>query len=276
MDHRTIIITGASSGIGEAAARTLAQTGDKIVVVGCSAKRTHAVASDIGADYFVADFSKLDQVQELAAALKESHPRIDVLANNAGAIMGRRELTSDGHEKTFQVNHLAPFLLTRLLEDVLLASQAKIINTASVAHQVFGKLNIDDLETAQKYSSNRAYGNAKLANILFTKELHHRFNGRGVAAAAFHPGGVATSFSAGSKSWLRFLYGSGMRSYMLTPAQGAQTLVWLAIGEPGHDWSSGGYYAKRRPARTSRQAKDLDLAGQLWQRSEDMVSAWLP
>lgn len=276
MDQRTIIITGASSGIGEAAARTLAQTGDKIVVIGRSAKRTHAVASDIGADYLVADFSRLDQVHELATALKESYPRIDVLANNAGAIMGRRELTADGHEKTFQVNHLAPFLLTRLLEDVLLASHAKIVNTSSVAHQVFGKLNLDDLETAQKYSSNRAYGNAKLANILFTKELHHRFNGRGVSAAAFHPGGVATNFSAESKSWLRFLYGSGMRSYMLTPAQGAQTLVWLAIGEPGHDWSSGGYYAKGRPARTSRQAKDPDLARQLWQRSEDMVSGWLP
>ncbi|WP_207345353.1 SDR family NAD(P)-dependent oxidoreductase [Arthrobacter sp. E3] len=276
MDQRTIIVTGASSGIGEAAARMLAQTGDRIVVIGRSAKRTHAVAADIGADCFVADFSSLEQVHVLATALKETYPRIDVLVNNAGAIMGRRGLTEDGHEKTFQINHLAPYLLTRLLENVLLASHTKIINTSSVAHQIYARLDIDDLESAQKYSSNRAYGNAKLANILFTTELHRRFNTRGLSAAAFHPGGVATNFSAGSGSYLRFIYGSGMRSYMLTPAQGAQTLVWLAIGEPGLDWSSGGYYAKSRKARTSRQAKDPELACQLWQRSEEMLGTWLP
>lgn len=276
MEPRTIIITGASSGIGEAAARTLAQTGDTIVVVGRSVQRTRAVAGDIGADYFIADFSELDQVAELAAALKGKYPRIDVLANNAGGIMAGRALTGNGHEATFQVNHLAPFLLTRLLEDTLLSSAAKVINTSSVAHVLFGKLNMGDLELSKKYSSNRAYGNAKLANILFTRELHRRFHGQGLNSAAFHPGGVATNFSAGSHSSLRFLYGSGLRSYLLTPAQGAQTLVWLALGEPGRDWRSGGYFARSKPARTSRQAKDGALARRLWEASEDMVGAWLP
>ncbi len=276
VEQRTIVITGASSGIGEAAARTLAQTGDTIVVIGRSAQRTRAVADDLGADHFIADFSRLDQVAQLAAALKDKYPRIDVLANNAGGIMGGRELTGDGHEKTFQVNHLAPFLLTRLLEDTLLSSAAKVINTSSVAHVAFGKLDIADLELSKKYSSNRAYGNAKLANILFTRELHRRFNAQGISSAAFHPGGVATNFSAGSKSSLRFLYGSGLRSYLLTPAQGAQTLVWLAIGEPGQDWRSGEYFAKSKLAKTSRQAKDTSLARQLWDESEKMVAAWLP
>ncbi|PYI69095.1 short-chain dehydrogenase [Arthrobacter livingstonensis] len=275
MDTRTIIITGASSGIGEAAARTLAQTGDRIIVVGRSAKRTQAVAEDIGADIFTADFARLDQVQELAAALRAFYPRIDVLANNAGGIMGRRELTADGNEKTFQVNHLAPFLLTRLLQDVLVASQARVINTSSVAHKLFGRLDIKDLDAAKRYSANRAYGNAKLANILFTRELHHRLNGQGLTTAAFHPGGVATNFSAGSSSYMRFLYGSGMRSYMLTPAQGAQTLVWLAIGQPGLDWESGGYYAKRKPARVSGQGRDAALATQLWDWSEERVGKWV-
>lgn len=275
MDQKTIIITGASSGIGEAAARTLAQTGDKIVLIGRSPKRTQAVAEDIGADHFVADFSSLDQVHELAITLKGSYPRIDLLANNAGSIMGSRELTRDGYESTFQVNHLAPYLLTRTLEDVLLASKAKVISTSSVAHRLFGKLDLNDLSSTKKYSSNLAYGNAKLANILFTKELHRRFNAEGLNAAAFHPGGVATNFSAGSKSYLRFLYGSGLRTYMLTPAQGAQTLVWLALGEPGIDWFPGGYFARSRPARISRQANDPDLARQLWQRSEEMVEPWL-
>ncbi len=275
MDQRTIIITGASSGIGEAAARTLAQTGDRIVVVGRSAKRTQAVAEDIGADFFTADFARLDLVQDLAAALREKYSHVDVLANNAGGIMGRRELTADGHERTFQVNHLAPFLLTALLQDVLAASEARVINTSSVAHKLFGKLDIDDLDATRKYTANRAYGNAKLANILFTKELHRRFKDQGLATAAVHPGGVATNFSAGSASYLRFAYGGGMRSYMLTPAQGAQTLVWLAVGQPGLDWESGGYYARRKPARASRQANDGVLARQLWERSEDMVGKWL-
>jgi NAD(P)-dependent dehydrogenase (short-subunit alcohol dehydrogenase family) len=277
MEPRTIVITGASSGIGEAAARTLAQTGDTIVVVGRSESRTQAVAKDIGADYFVADFERLDEVRELADLLRKKYPRIDVLANNAGGIMGHRELTGDGFEKTIQVNHLAPFLLTRLLTDVLVAGQARVINTSSVAHKLFGKLDLDDLDAAKKYSANRAYGNAKLANILFTKELHRRFGGTGLTTAAFHPGGVATNFSAGSTSFMRFAYGSaGMRASMLTPAQGAQTLVWLTVGQPGFDWESGGYFAKRKPARASRQANDPGLAGELWVRSERMLAHWLP
>ena len=275
MPERTIVITGASDGIGASAARTFARQGERVVVVGRSAQKTEAIANEIGADFFVSDFADLAQVRTLAAQLKEKYPRIDVLANNAGGIMGPRELTVDGHEKTFQVNHLAPFLLTTELIEVLTASQATVINTSSVANSVFAKFDIDDLDAATSYSTNRAYGNAKLANILFTTELHNRYNTEGISTAAFHPGGVATNFAAESTSPMRLAYKSFLKRFMLTPDQGADTLVWLANATPGHDWISGAYYAKRTLSKANRQAYDAGLAKALWQRSEAMVAQGL-
>jgi len=271
MTARTIVITGASDGIGASAARTLAKAGERVVVVGRSAEKTEAVAREIGADYFVSDFAELSQVRTLARQLKEKYPRIHVLANNAGGIMGKRELTVDGHEKTFQVNHLAPFLLTNELMEVLTASNATVINTSSAAN-AFGHVDIEDLDAAGKYSTNKAYGTAKLENILFTTELHHRYNAAGIATAAFHPGGVATNFAAESTSWFRFAYKTFIKRFMLTPDQGADTLVWLATAKPGQDWVSGAYYAKRALAKANKQAYDAQLARQLWDRSEALVS----
>lgn len=271
MAARTIVITGASDGIGASAARTLAKAGERVVVVGRSAEKTHAVAEEIGADYFVSDFADLSQVRTIAAQLKEKYPRIDVLANNAGGIMGQRELTVDGHEKTFQVNHLAPFLLTNELMAVLAASNATVINTSSAAN-AFGYVDIDDLDAAGKYSTNKAYGTAKLENILFTAELHHRYNAAGISTAAFHPGGVATNFAAESTSWFRLAYKTFIKRFMLTPEQGADTLVWLATSTPGQDWVSGAYYAKRALAKANKQAYDAQLARRLWDRSEALVS----
>ncbi|WP_427173834.1 SDR family NAD(P)-dependent oxidoreductase [Arthrobacter sp. 92] len=271
MTARTIVITGASDGIGASAARTLAKAGERIVVVGRSDAKTQSVAEEINADFFVSDFADLSQVRTLAAELKAKYPRIDVLVNNAGGIMGNRELTVDGHEKTFQVNHLAPFLLTTELMDVLAASKASVINTSSAANG-FGNLEIDDLDAARKYSTSRAYGTAKLANILFTTELHHRFHAAGISTAAFHPGGVATNFAAESTSPFRFVYKSFLKRLMLTPEQGADTLVWLATTTPGEDWISGAYYAKRALAKANKQAYDASLARQLWERSAEMVA----
>lgn len=272
MTARTIVITGASDGIGASAARTLAKAGERIVVVGRSAGKTQAVAKEIGADYFVCDFADLSQVRALAAQLKEKYPRVDALVNNAGGIMGERELTVDGHEKTFQVNHLAPFLLTNELMDVLTASKATVINTSSAAN-AFGHVDIDDLDAAGRYSTNRAYGTSKLENILFTTELHRRYHGAGISTAAFHPGGVATNFAAESTSWFRFAYKTVIKRFMLTPEQGADTLVWLASTKPGQDWVSGAYYAKRALAKANKQAYDADLARKLWERSGAMVSS---
>ncbi|MCC9196515.1 SDR family NAD(P)-dependent oxidoreductase [Arthrobacter sp. zg-Y820] len=271
MSERTIVITGASDGIGAAAARSLRSLGNRVVVVGRSPEKTAAVARELDSDYLLADFARLDDVRALAETLLERYPRIDVLANNAGGIMGKREETVDGHEKTLQVNHLAPFLLTNLLLDRLTKSGASVINTSSVANSLFAHFDVDDLEARRKYSPNRAYGNAKLANILFTRELDARYRGQGISAAAFHPGGVASSFAAGSTSTMRVMYRTALNRFLISPDQGAQTLVWLATSVPGEDWQSGKYYYKRKISTANKDAYDAALATRLWNQSAAMV-----
>ncbi len=274
--QRTTVITGASDGIGAAAAKMLAYPGDTLVLVGRSPEKTRAIADELECDYFLADFTELAQVRTLAAALSEKYPRIDVLANNAGGVMGRREVTIDGHEKTFQVNHLAPFLLTTLLIEKLVADRATVINTSSGAHKMMSKFDIDDLDAAKHYGANAAYGNAKLANILFTRELQRRYGDHGINAAAFHPGVVGSSFSSESAGAIKLAYGSMAKRFMLTPAQGADTLVWLATTQPGVDWTAGEYYVRRKPVQPSRKAQDPALALQLWEHSAAMVSESVP
>ncbi|MCC3265090.1 SDR family NAD(P)-dependent oxidoreductase [Arthrobacter gengyunqii] len=271
MPERTIVITGASDGIGAAAARTLHSLGDRVVVVGRSPEKTAAVAKEIGADYLLADYARLDDVRTLAGRLLERYPRIDVLVNNAGGIMGRREETVDGHEKTLQVNHLAPFLLTNLLMERLLDSGASVINTSSVANSLFAHFDIDDLEARRKYSPNRAYGNAKLANILFTRELDARYRAQGISTAAFHPGGVATSFASESTSMMRVMYRTVLNRFLISPEQGAQTLVWLATAAPGQDWQPGKYYYKCKISTANKDAYDAALSARLWEESSRMV-----
>lgn len=271
MSARTVVITGASDGIGAVAARRLHEAGDTVVVVGRSAEKTRAVADALGVASFTADFARLDEVRELAANLRERYDRIDVLANNAGGIFGPRKLTVDGNETTIQVNHLAPFLLTHLLMDRLVESRARVINTSSVANARFAKFDINDLNMEHGYSENRAYGNAKLANILFTTELHRRFSDSGISTAAFHPGVVATSFATGSTTAMRHIYRSVFRFLLISPEQGADTLVWLAESTPGVDWVSGAYYAKRQIAKANPLAYDQALAAELWEKSARLV-----
>jgi len=271
MSGRTIIITGASDGIGAAAARALSARGDTVVVVGRSPQKTAAVADELGVDYLVADFARLDDVRALAATLLERYPRIDVLANNAGGIMGDRELTVDGFEKTFQVNHLAPFLLTSLLSERLVSSRATVIATASVANRLYGHLDLDDLGNERAYSPNKAYGDAKLANILFARELDRRFGDSGIASVSFHPGVVRTGFATESTSPMRFFY-NAFGFFLLRPDKGADTLVWLATTTPGTDWKTGGFYTKRKlDFTTNPQADDAALASALWERSAALV-----
>ncbi|OMH34492.1 short-chain dehydrogenase [Tersicoccus sp. Bi-70] len=250
--------------------RSLAAAGDRVVVVGRSPEKTRAVAAEIDAPYLLADFADLAQVEQLAVRLADEYPRIDVLANNAGAVFNQRTLTGDGHEMTFQVDHLSPFLLTTRLLPVLTASRARVITTSSAAN-LWGRVRIDDLDKEQGYSSQAAYGAAKLANILFTRELHRRHHGDGITATAFHPGGVATNFSVESGNWFSWVYGPLFNRFLLSPAQGADTGVWLATAPEG-EWTSGQYYAKRKPARTNPQANDVVLAQQLWNRSEKLIA----
>jgi NAD(P)-dependent dehydrogenase (short-subunit alcohol dehydrogenase family) len=273
MKDKVIVITGGSDGIGAAAAGLLKSQGNHVVIVGRSLQKTEKVASELSVPYYIADFAKLDDVRKLAAQLKKDLPRIDVLANNAGGIMGgKRMLTVDGHEMTIQVNYLAPFLLTNLLLDTLIASKATVIATSSVGHTGAGKLDLDDIDMEHGYTRMSAYGKAKLMDILFTKELHRRYHAQGIAAAAFHPGIVRTSFASEfGGGGVSLIYRSFINHLLLSPAKGADTLVWLATSEPGKDWQSGEYYQKRKIKEPSEQAQDAKLAHDLWELSAKLT-----
>jgi NAD(P)-dependent dehydrogenase (short-subunit alcohol dehydrogenase family) len=273
---QTIVITGASDGVGAAAVRRLRQNGHHLVVVGRDPDKTRAVASETGADPLIADFAKLDEVARLAGDLNLLCTRIDVLANNAGRIFDEHVVTGDGFERNFQVNYLAPYLLTRLLMGKLIASRASVIQTSSVAARMLGRVDLarlGDPGTAKDFHALRAYGAAKLANNLFTRELHRRHHADGLAAAAFHPGAVASNFAADSQGLIKYLARSRIaRVFMVTPEKGARQLTWLAETNPGTDWISGVYYEDGRPARRNNpQAFDDDLARGLWERSEQLL-----
>lgn len=275
-DHRvgrTIVLTGASDGIGAAAAQVLADAGHSLVLVGRSPEKTEAVARRVGAErWYLADFTRLDDVRRLAADLTDACPRIDVLANNAGGVFSGPVRTVDGFERTFQVNHLAPFLLTRLLMDTLLASRAAVVATSSVGARLFGHVDLDDLETWDAFTPNRAYGTSKLANILVTRELHERYHDQGLTSVAFHPGAVATNFASDTTSSLRWVYRTVLRVALVPPARGGATLAHFVAGEPGRDWTSGEFYgSNRRLSRTNPQASDPELVHEHWRRSAELL-----
>lgn len=268
----TIVITGASDGIGAAAGRQLATAGATVVFVGRSPEKTRAVAEPFGADYYLADFTRLDEVRQLATALTEKYDRIDVLANNAGGMFSGPTVTADGFEKTFQVNHLAPVLLTHLLIDKLIDSRAAVINTASIAARLYGKVKLDDLNNWREFNPNTAYGNAKLANILFTRGLHERFHAQGISTVAFHPGFIATNFASDTNSRLQYVYRTALKVFLTSAEQGGARLRHFIAGQPNVDWLSGRYYGStKRIRRTHRQAYDPDLVREHWQRSADML-----
>jgi NAD(P)-dependent dehydrogenase (short-subunit alcohol dehydrogenase family) len=273
---KVIVITGASDGIGAAAARSLAQAGHQVVLVGRSPDKTNRIAAELKAGSHVADFADLGAVRALAATLQANYPRIDVLANNAGGVSSARsrQVTGDGHERTFQVNYLAPFLLTSLLLDRLTESNATVISTSSVGNRL-GRIDLADLDSEKRYSGVRAYNNAKLALIVFTRELDRRYRSQGLASAAFSPGIIASNFAqqpGDANGWiaqstvLRRLIGA-------SPESGADTLVYLAQGAPGADFPSGEYFVKRKAARANKQAYDAGLAAQLWGRSVSLTQS---
>jgi NAD(P)-dependent dehydrogenase (short-subunit alcohol dehydrogenase family) len=270
-DAKTILITGASDGVGAAAARALHGRGHTVIVVGRDPEKTGAVAEPLGAPWLTADFARLDDVRHLAETVIERWPALDVLASNAGGLMGAKTTTIDGHELTFQVDHLAPFLLTRLLLPRLIENRGTIIATSSVAHRVARRADLTDPDHPARYGAERAYALAKLANILHVKELHRRYHADGIATAAFHPGVVASGFSAGSRSPLKLLYRSVLNRLIRSPEQGADTLIWLASSRGGADWPSGAYFTDRGLATTSKLADDPEAAARLWGLSERML-----
>lgn len=265
---KTIVITGGSSGIGAAAAKVLKEKGANVVITGRS-QGTKTVAEETGSDHFLVDYTRFSDVRNFAQALLDRYPRIDVLVNNAGAIFPDRRITQDGHEMILQVNHLAGFLLTNLLRKRLEESQAVVINSSSAGH-MFGRLEFDDLEMGKKFNPMRAYGNSKMMNILHAMEINRRFNG--VKAASFHPGGVATGFARSYSGIMKFVYESPFKHlYLISPFKGAETLLWLIEGTPGHDWTPGEYYYKKKPGRKNSQVNPT-TAKKLWEISERLVS----
>ena len=278
MRGKTCIVTGASSGIGKETALALARAGATVAVV-CRTHETgeravteirqRSQSSDVA--LFVADLASQRAVRMLAAELATALPRVDVLVNNAGRIMGDRDLTEDGLETTFAVNHIASFLLTRLLEPKLTASApARVVNVASKAHQS-GTLRFDDLMGTRAYDGWKAYAQSKLANVVFTYELARRLAGTGVTANCLHPGVVATNFGNAGPPLIRV----GIRlagPFLKAPAQGAATSIYLA-SSPEVEGVSGKYFVDKRETRSSDESYDLAVAARLWRISEELTAA---
>ena len=280
MIKKNVIITGASDGIGATAARGLNQAEYNLYLVGRNKAKTAKVANEVDAPYFTADFSQLDQVRHLAELLQRTlgDQKIDILVNNAGGLFGTHALTDDGFERTIQVDYLAPFLLTQLLMPKFNPDQAVVINTSSIAHQLFGHINLNDLNNShKKYKGTKAYGDAKLANILFANELDRRFHKDGLSAVSFHPGMIRTNFANDKKSWMYRVYHTVLNKVVMQSAQeGGDTLRFFIEGTPGETWESGAYYNKRQKAKkVNPQVNDLTLQQQLWDKTQKLLQDYL-
>jgi NAD(P)-dependent dehydrogenase (short-subunit alcohol dehydrogenase family) len=276
MTGKTCVVTGANSGIGKEISVGLAAQGARVIMVARDAGRGETARNEVRdrtgndqVELVLCDLSSQRQVRELASTLLRRCDTINVLVNNAGLTLGDYLLTEDGVETTFAVNHLAPFLLTNLLLERLRASApARVVTVASDAHRGMA-IDFDDLSATRAYSSWKAYGASKLANILFTRELARRLEGTGVTATCLHPGVVRTGFGRRGPSFIRWWFKlSG--SFLLTPAEGADTAVWLA-SSPEIEGASGGYYAKRKLRQPSRAACDRGSAVRLWDLSRRLT-----
>lgn len=276
MHDKTVVITGATSGIGQVAAEKLAAMGARLVLVARDKTRGEAQLARLrrlgpGANHAIhfADLSRLAEMKRVAVEIAAAEPRIDVLINNAGALFAARQVTSDGLELTFATNHLAYFVLTHGLRQPLRASApARVVNVSSDAHK--GKqLDFGDLQSEKNFRGFQVYGQSKLCNILFTRELARRWAGSGVNANCLHPGFVATKFgdqSGGLLSW-------GVRAakmFAISPQKGAETIIYLASSPEVAD-ANGLYFYKRQPATPTKQAQDDASARRLWQESERLA-----
>ena len=276
MRGKTIVISGATSGIGQVAAERLAAMGARLVLIARDKARGQAaldrlcpLSPGVRHSIHYADLSRLAEVKRVAAEIAAAEPRIDVLINNAGALFASRQLTPDGLELTFATNHMSYFVLTHGLRDRLRASApARVVNVASDAHKG-EKLDFNDLQSARSYRGLSVYGRTKLCNILFTRELARRWQGSGVTANSLHPGFVSTRFgdmSGGMLSWVV----RAAKVFAISPEKGAETIVYLASSDQIAG-ATGLYYYKCRPATPTREAQDDDTARRLWQESEKLT-----
>jgi NAD(P)-dependent dehydrogenase (short-subunit alcohol dehydrogenase family) len=276
MTGKTVLVTGGTSGIGRATAEGLSLLGAHVAITGRDHRRTQDVARDISSatgtrvQAFAADLTSQTQVRRLAEEVLQVLPRLDVLVNNAGGYWSTRHVTADGYERTFALNHLAPFLLTHLLLDRMRSGPgARIVNVASGA-QAAGRIDFDDLQGAHSYSGSRAYNQSKLAVVLFTYELARRLAGTPVTANALHPGVVSTAFGAEDPGRAQRLLVPLMRPFMKSPAQGAATSVHCASA-PELAGVSGAYFVDSRTKRSSQRSFDEPTAARLWRVSAALV-----
>lgn len=275
MQGKTCLITGATSGIGYVTACELAKMGAAVILVGRekvrgerAMERVREARADSRIEFLQADLSILGEIRHLAEQFLAKHSRLDVLVNNAGTVLLSRKLNEEGFEKTFAVNHLAPFLLTHLLLNALKASApSRIINVTSDMHRK-GCLDFAKLQGERRYNGIGAYRQSKLANLLFTYELARRLDGYGVSANAAHPGFVSTGLGRDNGPLLHFF----VRLAMLpgaSPERGSETILYLATS-PEVDGVSGKYFVRKRAVSSSPLSYDLELARRMWDLSETM------
>jgi NAD(P)-dependent dehydrogenase (short-subunit alcohol dehydrogenase family) len=276
MVGRTVLVTGDTAGIGRATALGLARMGAHLAICGRDRESTEGAAGEIRAagggqvEVFVADLSSQSQVRRLADEVLQRLSRIDVLVNNVGGYWNTRHVTADGLERTFALNHLAPFLLTNLLWDRLSNSApARVVTVASNAHAQ-GRIDFDDLQGERSYSGARAYSQSKLANVLFTYELARRLPATSVTANALHPGLTRTSFGAEDPGGVQRRLVPFLRPFMKAPAEGAATSIHLASA-PELARVTGRYFAKGRPRRSSKASYDQAAGARLWRVSAELV-----
>jgi NAD(P)-dependent dehydrogenase (short-subunit alcohol dehydrogenase family) len=276
MQGKTVVITGATSGIGEVAALELAGKGARIVFIARDRNRGEATLAKLDAKapglshkVHYADLSLVAEMKRVAAQIAASEPRIDVLINNAGAAFAQRQVTAEGFELTFALNHLSYFVITAGLRERLLGSTpARIVSTSSTAHSGM-KIDLGDLQTKNGYSSLKAYGRSKLENILFTRELARRLRGTGLTANCLHPGVVATRFGHESGGMMQpFL--KALQLFAISPAKGAETIVYLA-SSPDVANVTGEYFVKNKIAKTSAAAQDMGVAAGLWAETVELT-----
>jgi NAD(P)-dependent dehydrogenase (short-subunit alcohol dehydrogenase family) len=279
MEGKVVVVTGANSGIGKVTARELARLGAQVVLAARDEGRGLAARDEVrrvtgndGVELVLGDFARLGDVRSMAEQILTRWHRLDVLVNNAGLVLGERRLTADGFEATFQINHLAPFLLTHLLLPRLRSSApARIVNVASEAHRFGGPLEFDDLQAERGYIGLRVYGRSKLANVLFTGELARRLAGSGVTANCLHPGVIRSGFAADGDTGVVFSLAMAVaRPFMLSPEKGARTSIYLA-SSPEVETVTGQYFHRCRPCRAAPFADDEAAARRLWAVSETLL-----
>jgi len=277
MDGKTVLVTGGTSGIGRATATRLASMGARVGITGRDPGRTQRAAAEIASasgkgivDAFPADMTSQAEVRRLAEQVLAAYPRLDVLVNNVGGFWAHRHETVDGLERTFALNHLAPFLLTSLLADRLIRSAPSRVITVSSGAQGMGKIDFDDLMGERSYSAQRAYNQSKLANVMFTYELARRFEGTGVTATALHPGMTNTSFSAEDPARMFAPLVAVLRPFMRSPEKGAETPIYLA-SSPDAEGFTGQYFVNRKAAKSHESSYDRATTARLWKLSAELV-----